>query len=677
MLTYFLYREAARKYEVHKAWIVILSALRWTALTIFGLLLINPLIRYVSNKKINPVILILKDETASIKEGMKPQEIEVYQQNMQKLEEDLSRQFKVVSYHFGTGIADSVHPDKPFSQTGTDIEKALYQAEQRNIGEHIGAVILASDGIYNHGINPLYHTSFQGIPLYTIALGDTTAQKDIWIQRLRYNDLVYLGDEVQVLADIAAEHFNGQQVKVQLKNAQNQLIQEVSEKIEGEEWNTTAEFRIKAEQAGIHRYRISVSNLSSEKTHQNNFQDFYIQVIDGRQKITLLYDAPHPDVKFIRDALEQSQNIEVNISQIEEYQSESGLDLLILHGLPSAKNRASQTLLKSALKNSESVWWIASSQVDWPVFNQLQNLVQITNVQHTPNDVRANFHPTYQKFFVSENALNWLDQTPPLVSPYGQYQTAPNAEICWSQQLGKVKTFMPLLVTGEDIQKKTAVLMGEGIWRWAMQEYSIFEQKNRSYEWVERLVQFVANRSDHRPFRIRSGKTIYNESENISIEAALYSESVQMVNPSEVKVILKNEEGFHQEFLMDKTLHAYTYNVGKLPAGTYQILGETELNQKKLKAESKFAVQKFDLEISQSRADYGLMNTLALRHQSSMVHFTEIEKLSEIIREDERIRPIFKEISDTRSLIDFKILLWIAIVLLSLEWFLRRFLGQY
>ncbi len=38
---------------------------------------------------------------------------------------------------------------------------------------NLGAVVLAGDGIYNQGVEPLFAASGLSVPIYTIALGDT------------------------------------------------------------------------------------------------------------------------------------------------------------------------------------------------------------------------------------------------------------------------------------------------------------------------------------------------------------------------------------------------------------------------------------------------------------------------------------------------------------------------
>lgn len=674
-ITIGLYWKTNRSYQLHKFWIIGLASLRWLSLFLLGLLLLNPLLKYISHQEITPLIIFLEDQTASVAAGMQAEDLQQLDESWEKVVSELSKKYDIARYPFGTGIVDSA---RQYAEMGTDIDLAMTQAAQRNIGKHIGAVILSSDGIYNHGLSPVYNTSFAGIPFYTIALGDTATQKDVWIQRVSYNDLVYLDDEVQLVVDVVSENYLNQKVNVSLKNEKGQVLSQKALDITSSEWMQSVEFVFTAEREGMSRYQVEVSRLSSEKTYTNNVQSFYIEVIDGRQKIVLLYDAPHSDIKLIKDVLVSSRNIDVEVLHIEDFeQSSQKIDLLILHGLPSLKNTRAHHKVREISQKSEAVWWIVSSQTNLSVLNQHQDLVRFSNVHSSPNDVRPVFEESYQKFFVSEDALNWLSEVPPLLSPYGEFQLSAQAEVCWSQKLGQVHTSMPLLVTAKSGNQSQALLLGEGLWRWALLEYALHENQSRSYEWIERLTQYVANKSDHRQFRLRTYKSIYNESEAIGIEAALYNENAQLTNTPEVQVRLKNDAIMDEIFMMDKTQQAYSYHLGKLPAGSYTLQAEVELGNQKHRAESRFAVQSFDLETSQTKADYQLLNTLARNHQSEMVHFSQVEKITELINQDERIKPTLKEVSLTQSIIEFKVILAAIIFLLSLEWFLRRFLGQY
>jgi hypothetical protein len=676
-LTYILYNNSNDKFEVNKAWIFLLALLRFSALALIGLLLLNPLMKYVKNEKVNPIILMLEDHSASIKEGMNAKDLLEYHTKRNQLQEKLAQKYTVQSYRFGLEINDTI-AENIYTLQGTDIDKSLNQLAQKHIGQHIGAVILSSDGIYNQGLNPVYNTQFAGVPIYTIALGDSTSPTDAWIQRLRYNDIIYLGDELQILIDIAAENLEQKTMKVELKNAGGHVLQSQNVNINSKEWIHTVELKIAAQNIGIQKFTFNISPLPNEKSLQNNQQEFYIQVIDGRQKVVVLYDAPHPDLKLIKEAITQLKNIDLKIIQVNDLKTiPSDVDLWILQGLPSSNNSSANSLLSKIANSKTPIWWILSAQTNLNAFNQMQSSVQFQQVNRLPNETTPLFISSFQKFSVSEDAINWLSQVPPLLVPYGQYQLSPSTEVIWKQKIGAVTTANPLLVTDESKEKTTAILMGEGIWRWGMQEFLQYDNKTKTFEWIERLLQFLANKKDHRPFRIRTGKSIYHEGEWISLEGAIYNEATQMVNAPDVKVILIGNNNFSSEFLMDKTLHAYTYNIGKLPAGEYEAQASTTFNNKKLSSNYKFAVQKFAIESNKTKADFQLLNTIAIQHQGKMVGFENIDSLLSEIENNEQIQPIIKEISSSKSTIDYQWILFIIFSLLFIEWFLRRFFGQY
>lgn len=677
LLTYWLYKGAKAKFEVSLIWVLFLSALRWTAIFLIGLLLLNPLVKSITNDKIDAKIIFLEDNSASVRWGIGEQKLKDYQDKVSSLIDQLSEKFQVKSYFFGVGIADSLADSNRFHLQGTDIDKAIEQIAQRINNQNIGAVIISSDGLFNQGLNPIYNKSLEGIPVYTILVGDTTTYKDVRIQRLKYNDVVYLGDEAQILVEVGANNLNGQNIEVQLKDTEGKVLETKRTQISSDDWYQTIEFKILAEHPSIQKYHVHISKLSQEKTFSNNQQEFYIQVIDGRQKVAIIYDAPHPDIRFIREALSELKNIDINVLHVNDFiNSKKDLDLLILYGLPSIKNSSLTTQLQSVIQDIHSKWWIVNQQTDFNAFNKLQSVAQLSQIQPNPIEVNPIYLPTYQNFFVSEQAIQWLDKVPPLIAPYGQYQLSPSVEVCWMQKMNKVKLQVPLLVTSSQNTQKTAILFGEGMWRWKMQAYLETQNTSDVFEWVQRLVQYIASKKDHRQFKIKSDKTIYNESERVTLEATLHNESGQLINTSDVKVLLKKDNTAYSDFFMDKSPNAFTYHLGKLPSGSYNVLASTELNGKKVDSEYKFAVQSFNIESSRTKADFQLMNSLAVQHFGKMYYWKDMHQLMNDIQNDERIRPIFKENMSTKALIDYKIVLGIIILLLSIEWFLRRFFDQ-
>ena len=71
---------------------------------------------------------------------------------------------------------------------------------------YVSAYILASDGIFNQGLNPIYKDNYFNAPLYTIQLGDTVEYQDALIKSIINNKITYLGNETPVEIVIEANY---------------------------------------------------------------------------------------------------------------------------------------------------------------------------------------------------------------------------------------------------------------------------------------------------------------------------------------------------------------------------------------------------------------------------------------------------------------------------------------
>ena len=102
------------------------------------------------------------------------------------------------------------------------------------------------------------------------------------------------------------------------------------------------------------------------------------------------------------------------------------------------------------------------------------------------------------------------------------------------QKIGSVSTGDPLILFNNSLNRKTGVILGDGIWRWKLADF----EKDRDHlvfnEIVNKMIQFLSVRTDKSAFRI-SAKDEYRDNESLEIEAELYNESFDPVNDSEAK----------------------------------------------------------------------------------------------------------------------------------------------
>jgi hypothetical protein len=102
--------------------------------------------------------------------------------------------------------------------------------------QNIGAVILATDGIYNQGASPVYSKVGNNTSIYTIAIGDTTESKDLFIQQLKYPRVVYLGDKFQLDIEFGAYNLQNNSAKIQVLDEKGNVVLDKSVAIPQDEF---------------------------------------------------------------------------------------------------------------------------------------------------------------------------------------------------------------------------------------------------------------------------------------------------------------------------------------------------------------------------------------------------------------------------------------------------------
>ncbi|MCX6187956.1 MAG: hypothetical protein NTU43_13370, partial [Bacteroidetes bacterium] len=190
--SWFLYRknplDIGSKYIL---WLV--HGLRFASVFIICFLLLGPLLNLVNRKVEKPIIMLAVDNSQSI---VSSKDSAFYRNEFTKqileFKDKLSNKYEVKLYTLGKDVSEDAKID--FSQKQSDLAKVFSEAENKFSNLNLGAIILASDGIYNEGENPLYASKNTKAPVFTIALGDTNQQKDALISNVRHNQLVFAGN---------------------------------------------------------------------------------------------------------------------------------------------------------------------------------------------------------------------------------------------------------------------------------------------------------------------------------------------------------------------------------------------------------------------------------------------------------------------------------------------------
>src|SRR5206468_3287773 len=138
--------------------------------------------------------------------------------------------------------------------------------------QNLGAIILASDGVFNEGSNPIYSNAEKTVPVYTIGLGDTAVKRDLILSKVYNNKIAYLGNNFSVRADITAQNCNGEQTILTVSKIEGEQTKKLFDKnisAEGNFFQSNADFILQADKVGVQHYRLALSQVKNEATYLN------------------------------------------------------------------------------------------------------------------------------------------------------------------------------------------------------------------------------------------------------------------------------------------------------------------------------------------------------------------------------------------------------------------------
>ncbi|GAB3933655.1 hypothetical protein [Mucilaginibacter myungsuensis] len=642
-----------------------LAGLRGVAVFLIAFLLISPMVRSVSYQPQKPLVLIAQDNSESIKLFKQPGfDAAKFNADLAGIKKELGDGYDVREFNFD----DELHDGLATTQNGkqTDISTALRQLNERFVNQNIGAIVMSGDGLYNRGADPQYEAQKIKTNIYTIPLGDTIPRRDLLIANVNYNKTAFLGNDFEIELLAAAYQSNGESIRLTVTEG-GSTVSSQQIPVSNNAFKKSVALKLSADKKGMHKYNISIAPVKNEISTQNNTETIYVEVLDARQKILLLYNSPHPDITVIKQAIESNKNYELKTTRATETGTISWNDysLVIMY-------QPAEGMVAMATKSKVPVWYIMGAQTDLRALNQVQKVIQIGASGRDMQEVFALTTPGFSLFTLTDSTMQKISRFPPLQAPYGNYSSPAGGTVFLRQKIGSVPTPYPLLTFGDEAGRRQAVMTAEGLWRWNLSEFQTYGSHAAVEELFTQCVQYLTANAGQQRFRVYPSKTVFDEGEDILVNAELYNDALELVNTPDVRTDIKSAEGKSYSFLFSRTGKSYQLNAGTLPAGEYSYTAGVKLGDKSMSARGQFTVKAMNQEARQSTANHQLLYAMAKSSGGEMVAPTQIARIAELIRKNDTIKTVEYEDKHYTDLIDLKWVFVLILALISTEWFMRK-----
>lgn len=636
---------------------LLLPLLRGAVVSVIALLLMAPMIKRHTHSQEQPIVVLAQDVSTSVDSAQAHLLDEIIPQ--------LQKHCQVVVDTFGGKT--------------TDIAAELASIADRFAGRNLGAVVLSSDGMYNQGANPLNDCAQCAAPIYVLALGDTTQRRDASITNLRYNQMAYLGNQFPVEVVVQAHLLKGKRATLSISQNGTRLCSK--EIFYGDNPTTIAETLIlTAQKSGVQHYTVSITPCEGEYSIANNTRTMAVEVIDGHQKIAILAAAPHPDISALRQSIERNPNYEVQVSVLDNTVSTVWLkdcSLLILHNLPTA----TQSLGQIVSLHLPTIY-VVGSQTDLARFNALHSGMEVMAKSHKIDEVTASTNNSFSLFNINSDICSHLEQMPPLNAPFGTYRISGNTQTLFYARVGQVSSDRPLIAFSQQDGVRCSFIVGEGLWRWRLQDYLMNGSHVDFDQLVEKMVVYTSLSAAKERFRIVH-QHIYQEGEPVAIEAELYNDNFEPINTPDVQIKIsrstdslsdgKAPSHHSQTYTFNRSASGYMLRLESLAPGQYSFHASTTFNGKQYKASGSFSVEQLDLEQLNHVADHALLNTMAQTTGGAMLLPDELNQLPKLLADRPDLKPVLYPHIRYTQMLDLPLLFLLIILLLAAEWGLRKY----
>lgn len=636
---------------------VLLFTLKALSVFLLLLLLLNPKItvKSIINKK--PVLTVLSDNSSSISFFNESQNMKGFVEKVVN-DSDLRSKFDIKTYSFGNGLV--FNDSLKFSEKQTNISKSLNETNEL-LKDNLGAAVLLTDG--NQTIGNDYEFLNSKLNIYPVVFGDTTVYQDIQISQLNVNRYSYLKNKFPVEALI---HYKGKkEVSVRYSIAtkgRNVFTQNI--KLSAKNNTKTVVANLESNEVGTHFYTASISQIEGEKNTKNNRKNFSIEVIDEQQKGAILASSLHPDLGAIKRALESNKkrSVDVFIRDFSKIKN-SDYQFFILF----QPNNYFNTFL-SGLKSNFLI--ITGESTDWNYLNSKRLGFQKNAISQSEN-YEASFN---DKFLTFQQKNIGFNQFPPLQDKFGKLTLNKEAQTLLFQKVTGVKSDEPLLATFENNEIKYAALFGEGIWKWRANSYI----RNESFEdfdaFLGSLIQYISSNKKRNRLEV-TYKKLYPANTSINISAFYLDNNYLFDSRASLWLSLTNKETKgERKYPLSLKSNSYVAVLEDILPGEYEF--KVSVDNQSISRRGVFRVTDYEVEEQFTNANVNKLEKLALRSKGSLFFNSDFESLKNQLINNENYYTSQSSSETQQNLIDWKWILFLAIALLTLEWFIRKYYGK-
>lgn len=647
----------------NEKWHQFLISYRIIIFFILGILLFNPVINFSDEKEKKLDWAIFIDNSASIKYHQTPS-INAVQLGIESLVNKLSE--KDISYHlyqFADNIQKVNSPQLIGNGVTTNI--GIIPETIKQLGNQIAGAVIISDGLITEGKDPIKDFQEFDFPIHTIGIGEGSELVDVTIESIDAPTVVLKSDWVDVNITIQSVGNIGDRLSVSLYN--NRELQGSKHiRLMGMESKKEINFRFHPKKIGKQQYEVRISSVEDEIDIQNNRQKFSLLVLKDRYKVALLTGSPNKNTSVLKQKLKNNPRVELDhFIRITETRFqpaiktfwESPYELIIFDNYPikPLSSNFVRILGKKLLSNQSALFLILGPNQTIVSFNGITSILGVVTEDSTIESNRFYWE------FVDEQ-IDAGGNFPPL-----KQNILITGKQVSSDTLAVTEQGWPLWLRNQNGTIRTMIWTSPELNTLYFHDQKLSQEGSFSVIWNQSISWLLKSGGEHENF-FRLNKNRYQQGEMVQVTGTQPFEKTQDKTEN---IIINVTHGSTDIITRD-----ILYNIeeqrwlGEFRApgpGEYNYSIQLGSNQDPIQTGT-FQILESQIELNQVYLNKKLLATISNSTDGQFFVWDSRDSLfSEI---NPKVRREFK--AEIIKFNESRVLLIIMILLLCVEWFIRR-----
>lgn len=679
---------------------IAMSLLRAASLTLLAILLFEPVLRLVSRSYEPATVAVLVDDSQSmtIRDRTGEREEQIRKWLASSPLNGIPGSARLQFYRFSHSLRplpEGAPPDSmEFRGETTDIAAAMASLGTRSAQENIRAVVLVSDGNYTIGRNPAYDAEALAVPVFTVGVGDTSDQKDLLVTRVFTNDVAYAGSVLPFEVTVKSSGFGGERVEVMLSEGTNTVDRKTMTLEEGVH-EYRVQMRATPAEEGTRKYTVGVSQLDGELTVRNNSQSVYVRVLKSKLRMLIVAGAPSPDVSAVHRLLKEDPQFTV----VESVQKRGGgwygrpldasaidsADCIIVINFPTGSTpaQAVQLLAGAFERTKKPLLFVGGVDIDERKLRLFDAVLPFTVGAVGPLEMMVvpsvpDRYRMHQLIHLSDDLTvdDWR-RLPPVFVRQSVVRAKPESEVLAAMMFQNVQMNDPLIAIRNVNRQKSVGIAGYGIWRWQLLAGGMRQKADLASEFLTTAVRWLTTQDEKKNLRVMPVKERFSSSEPVEFTAQVYDARMRPAGNADVTLELKKGNDVYAMAFTDIGNGRYEGSLPGVPEGDYTYSARATAGGQPLGEDrGAISVGQINVEYLETRMNKSLLEQIAFRTGGIYTGITSGENLGESVAATANLTAREHVESSELEIWNWSYMVPIIILLLSLEWFLRKRMGM-